>query len=55
MKITESKRAYHQRVLQEVSQMLRISGKVDAAPVNAAPKAKIHDWAASKVRALVKA
>lgn len=55
MKITESKRAYHQRVLQEVSQMLRISGKTITTPVNAPPKTKIHDWAARKVQALVKA
>ena len=54
MKITEKKRAYHQRVLQEVAQMLCMSGKVDAAPITP-PKTKAHDWAARKVQALVKA
>jgi hypothetical protein len=54
IKITQKKRSYHQRVLQEVAQMLRLSGKqreVETKPTECAD----HEWAAQKVQQLVKA
>jgi hypothetical protein len=53
IKAIQKKRDYHQRVLNEVTHMLRISGntQVEPKPVNK----NDHDWAANKLQQLVKA
>lgn len=52
MKFSATQRAYHQRVLQEVSQMLRLCGKQkeNIQP----PTREDHEWAARKLQQLVK-
>ena len=54
LKITQNKRAYHRRVLEEVTQMLRLSGKQREVEPPKPTECADHEWAARKLRQLVK-